>query len=109
MYSRGEGGDAADAGGVAGVPMARRSYGGSGRGAPSSSDEAGAGTQVDAMHPRIPPPDPYEFLASEPSGDSPMAASTTVFSTGRPTAAGERLADAIVSVRPGVLVVVALL
>jgi len=61
------------------------------------------------MHPRIPPPDPYEFLISEPSGDSPMAASTTVFSTGRPTAAGERLADAIVSVRPGALVVVALL
>jgi hypothetical protein len=61
------------------------------------------------MHPRIPPPDPNEFFISEPSGEERMAAPTTVFSAGRPTAAGERLADAIVSARPGVLVVVAVL
>jgi hypothetical protein len=52
---------------------------------------------------RLPPPDP-----SEPSGAAPdlaVPAPTTVFLKGRPTPELDRIADAILAVRPGLLVV----
>jgi hypothetical protein len=52
----------------------------------------------------LPPPDPNE--ASEPTGIE-LSAPAAVFLTGPPNAEEDRLADAILERRPGVLVVVA--
>jgi hypothetical protein len=53
---------------------------------------------------RLPPPDPNE--AFEPQ-DLDLSAPAAVFLAGPPTAEEDRLADAILERRPGLLVVVA--
>jgi len=56
---------------------------------------------------RLPPPDPHEQGYREPDGmrlDAPM----TLFGAGGPSREVERLADAIIDARPGLLFVVAL-
>jgi hypothetical protein len=55
----------------------------------------------------LPPPDPLESPFGEP-GPIEVTAPTTVFARGTPTAAAQRLADAIVAARPGILIVVTL-
>jgi hypothetical protein len=55
----------------------------------------------------LPPPDPRESPFGEP-GDLEVTAPTTVFVRGIPSAAAQRLADAIVTARPGILIVVTL-
>ena len=56
------------------------------------------------MSPPLPPPDPNEFLIGEPAG-APLGAPMTVFVGGEPTEADERTADALLSLRPGMLIV----
>ena len=51
----------------------------------------------------IPPPDPFEPVGP-PDGFS-VAAPMTMFIRGTPSRAGDRLADAIVAARPGLLIV----
>jgi hypothetical protein len=51
----------------------------------------------------IPPPDPFE-PAGPPDGFF-VAAPTTMFLRGTPSQAGDRLADAILTARPGLLIV----
>ena len=57
------------------------------------------------MNEPLPPPDPGESPFGEP--DLRVAAPTTVFARGNPSPEGERLAEAIVAARPGLLIVVA--
>jgi hypothetical protein len=52
----------------------------------------------------LPPPDPNEYLIGEPPGDR-VAAPMTVFVGGEPTEADEKIADALLNLRPGVLIV----
>ena len=52
----------------------------------------------------LPPPDPRESPFDEP-GAIEVTAPTTVFARGTPTPAARRLADAIVTARPGILIV----
>jgi hypothetical protein len=55
---------------------------------------------------RLPPPDPHEQPFNEPEDmqlDTPMS----VFGAGGPSREVERLADAILDARPGLLIVVA--
>jgi hypothetical protein len=52
----------------------------------------------------LPPPDPLESPFGEPGGVE-VSAPTTVFPPGTPTPAAQRLADAIVTARPGILIV----
>jgi len=58
------------------------------------------------MTPRLPPHDPNESPFAEPSGDAPIPNSTTIFSRGDPTPDDERIADAILTARPGLLFVI---
>ena len=55
----------------------------------------------------VPPPDPRESPVGEPAATR-MPAPTTVFPRGTPSQKAERLADAIVNARPGLLLVVRL-
>ena len=55
---------------------------------------------------KLPPPDPYESPAAEPPGLD-LTAPTVVHLAGPPDPAAERLSSAILSARPGALVVVA--
>jgi hypothetical protein len=57
--------------------------------------------------PPLPPPDPRESPFDEPSGLE-VSAPTTVFVRGTPSPAAEKLADAIVTARPGTLIVLRL-
>jgi len=52
----------------------------------------------------LPPPDPRESPFGEPGGIE-VTAPTTVFARGAPTPEAQRLADAIVTARPGILIV----
>jgi hypothetical protein len=54
----------------------------------------------------LPPPDPRESPFDEDDGIS-VPVPTTVFARGTPTAEAERLADAILAARPGLLIVIA--
>lgn len=54
----------------------------------------------------VPPPDPHEPVG-EPA-ETRIPAPTTVFARGVPSPEAERLADAIVAARPGLLFVVTL-
>ncbi len=55
---------------------------------------------------QLPPPDPFESLGAEP-GDVEITSPTAVYLAGPPSEAMERLTDAILAVRPGMLIVVA--
>jgi hypothetical protein len=55
---------------------------------------------------QLPPPDPNESPGSEPAGDLALIAPTAIHLAGPPSVAADRLADAILSSRPGALVVV---
>ena len=57
------------------------------------------------MPPQLPPPDPYESPGSAPSDGFALPGPTAVFLCGRPSAQTERVCDAILSVRPGALIV----
>src|SRR5512133_2587050 len=59
------------------------------------------------MDPRLPHPDPHESLGMEPGEAVPMKAPTAVFVMSRPSAETDRASDAILDLRPGVLIVVA--
>jgi hypothetical protein len=52
---------------------------------------------------RLPPPDPFEPGGAPPGFAVP--APTTVFLSGRPTPELDRVADAILAARPGLLLV----
>jgi hypothetical protein len=52
----------------------------------------------------LPPPDPYE-LSFDPPDSPALTAPTVVFLGGPPSAHAERLADAILAVRPGSVIV----
>jgi hypothetical protein len=53
----------------------------------------------------LPPPDPHESPFDEPPGDVELSGPTAVFPCGTPSRETERLADAIVKARPGILFV----
>lgn len=57
------------------------------------------------MH-ELPPPDPREHAYPEPTG-AQLAQPLAVFPHGTPPRRVERLADAILEARPGLLIVVA--
>jgi hypothetical protein len=54
---------------------------------------------------RLPPPDPNE--RSEAGFESPIPAPTAVFPLGPPSGAGNRMADRLLELRPGLLFVLA--
>ena len=56
--------------------------------------------------PELPPPDPNESFA-EPTLQGPIPAATAVFPFGPPTPEIDRLADRVLDLRPGLLVVLA--
>jgi hypothetical protein len=51
----------------------------------------------------LPPPDPSESPFGEPALE--VTAPTTVFACGTPSPEAQRLAEAIVAARPGILIV----
>jgi hypothetical protein len=57
--------------------------------------------------PQLPPPDPHESLGLSPEGELSMSGPTAVFIGGPPTPEVDRLADAFLGIRPGVLIVLA--
>jgi hypothetical protein len=57
------------------------------------------------MEPRIPPPDPFEPSGIPPDAGPPVPAPATVFLKGPPTPELDRLSDAILAARPGLLLV----
>jgi hypothetical protein len=60
------------------------------------------------MNPRLPNHDPNESLGMEPADEGiRMKSPTAVFVMGRPSAETDRLSDAVLDFRPGVLIVVA--
>lgn len=59
------------------------------------------------MNPRLPNPDPHESFGMEPVEGLRMKAPTAVFVMGRPSEDTDRASDAILDLRPGVLIVVA--
>ena len=59
------------------------------------------------MTPKLPPPDPHEFVELAPTGGRRAAAPTALFVRGPATAQDDRAAERILDLRPGVLVVVA--
>jgi hypothetical protein len=57
------------------------------------------------MGPELPPPDPNEPHALTPDSELNISGPTAIFVGGRPSEGDDRLADAILAFRPGVLVV----
>jgi hypothetical protein len=57
------------------------------------------------MERMLPPRDPHESPFDEPLGDVNVPGPTAVFACGTPSAEIERLAEAIVRLRPGLLFV----
>ena len=56
------------------------------------------------MH--LPPPDPNESIDPAPRGDDRLPAPIVVFAGGQPSPLVERTSEAILSARPGALIVV---
>jgi hypothetical protein len=56
--------------------------------------------------PKLPPPDPNESLWTQPGDDAPLRAPTAVFVAGPPSAQADRASDALLDLRPGLLIVV---
>jgi hypothetical protein len=59
------------------------------------------------MPPELPPPDPHESLDAAFGDGRRMPGPTAVFVKGPPSAEVDRVADAILELRPGALIVVA--
>jgi hypothetical protein len=59
------------------------------------------------MSPRLPPPDPHESLGMEPPNPGGPPTTAVVYVRGAPSPSDDRVAEAIVRTRPGVLIVVA--
>jgi hypothetical protein len=57
------------------------------------------------MKPRLPPPDPHESLDIAPVRDASLPGPTAVFPRGAGSAERDRVADAILDLRPGLLIV----
>jgi hypothetical protein len=57
------------------------------------------------MRHMLPPPDPHESPFDEPVGDLELPGPTAVFPHGTPSPETERLAEAIVATRPGILLI----
>jgi len=56
------------------------------------------------MNPELPPPDPNE-TSHEPEDVGPIPAPIALFAHGRPSVRQDRLADAVLAWRPGLLFV----
>jgi hypothetical protein len=56
--------------------------------------------------PKLPPPDPNESLWTQPGDDAPLRAPTAVFVAGPPSPQADRASDALLDLRPGLLIVV---
>jgi hypothetical protein len=61
---------------------------------------------AERMAVELPPPDPNESLGMQPDRDAVLSAPTAVFAMGRPSAQVARVADAVLDLRPGLLIVV---
>jgi hypothetical protein len=59
------------------------------------------------MQPKLPPPDPYETFEMTPTGGRRVSAPTAVFVRGPASPESDRVADHLLDLRPGVLIVVA--
>jgi hypothetical protein len=59
------------------------------------------------MELELPPPDPNESLHLTPEGELTLDEPTVVFASGPPSDEIDRLSDAVVAFRPGLLIVVA--
>jgi hypothetical protein len=59
------------------------------------------------MNHRLPPPDPHESYGLPPGEDQPVFAPTAVFVEGKPSPETDRISDALLDFRPGLLIVVA--
>jgi hypothetical protein len=59
------------------------------------------------MTPELPPPDPHEITQSSATGGQPIAAPTVVFARGAASPETDRVADALLDLRPGLLIVLA--
>lgn len=57
------------------------------------------------MEPPLPPPDPHEGGHDGPAHDMNLAAPTAVFVGGTPSPADDRISDALLDFRPGLLVI----
>jgi hypothetical protein len=55
------------------------------------------------MRPELPPPDPHETLS--PPDPAPLVAPTVVFAAGATSAENDRVANLLLDVRPGLLLV----
>jgi hypothetical protein len=66
-----------------------------------------SGYRIGRMRPQLPPPDPHEPFLSGSLPDLELAWPTAIFAGGPPTREQDRLADAILDLRPGALFVVA--
>jgi len=56
---------------------------------------------------RLPPPDPHESYGPAPEGGEPVFAPTAVYVRGTPSPQADRLTDALLDLRPGLLIVLA--
>jgi len=54
---------------------------------------------------QLPPPDPHESYGLPARDDHPVGAPTAIFVQGAPSPETDRLSDAILDFRPGVLIV----
>ena len=59
------------------------------------------------MAPKLPPPDPYESFELTPTGGRRVTAPTAVFVKGPASPESDRVADRVLDLRPGVLIVFA--
>jgi hypothetical protein len=59
------------------------------------------------VKPDLPPPDPNETPWSSATGDLTVPAPTAIFARGAAGPAADRVADALLELRPGLLLVVA--
>ena len=57
--------------------------------------------------PKLPPPDPHESFEPSPTGGIHMHAPTAVFDMGPASPETDRIADRVLDLRPGLLIVVA--
>ena len=57
--------------------------------------------------PKLPPPDPNEYIKMTPTGGRRLASPTALFVRGQASPEDDRVADRVLDLRPGVLIVVA--